>query len=216
MIEIIPSILVNSKGDFEKRLRLVEHNANTIHVDILDGSLFPNTSWHDARSVGAMKTNINYELHLMVQNPLPEIEAWKKHVPNVTRAIIHAEINRPVGSVIDTIHHIHKLETGIALNPETPLGQLNGSAHNTDVLLIMGINPGFSGQKFLGLQILKKIRKARERWPDLEIEMDGGIQEDNIPLIKAAGCNRICTASLIYKSNDPKETLKKLIAEYST
>ena len=216
MIEIIPSILVNSKGDFEKKLRLVEHHAGTVHVDILDGTLFPNTTWHDARSVGAMKTDVNYELHLMVQNPLPEIEAWKKHVSTVTRAIIHAEINRPVGSVVDTIHHIHKLEAGIALNPETPLSQLNSSVHNADMLLIMGIHPGFSGQEFLGLQILKKIRKARERWPDLLIEADGGVREDNISLMKAAGCNRVCAASLIYNSDNPKEMLKKLIEEHST
>ena len=89
-IEILPSLLVESAAEFERCLRLVEHDCETVHVDILDGSMFGNTSWHDVRAIAAMRTNVKYELHLMVENPLPIIEAWHEHVKSTVRAIIHA------------------------------------------------------------------------------------------------------------------------------
>ena len=76
MIEIIPSLLVESRDEFERRLRLVEHDCEMVHVDILDGSLFGNTNWFDAKQVGALRTPVVFELHLMVENPLPIIAAW--------------------------------------------------------------------------------------------------------------------------------------------
>src|SRR3989338_3529249 len=120
MIELIPSLLVTSKKEFEEKLRLVEQEVQTVHVDILDGSMFENTTWWNAQDVGAMATPVKFELHLMVENPLPIIGAWKKYVKGTKRAIIHAEISRQLGSVIDHIHDIYKLDAGVALNPETP------------------------------------------------------------------------------------------------
>src|SRR3989338_4141211 len=99
MREIIPSLLVTSKKEFETKLRMVENEVETVHVDILDGSLFENISWFAAEDVGAMRTRIKYELHLMVKNPLPIIAAWKKYVPTTRRAIIHAEMDRQLGTV---------------------------------------------------------------------------------------------------------------------
>lgn len=216
MNEIIPSLLVDSREEFEKRLRIVEPYVKTIHVDVLDGTMFPFTSWFDARAVGAMVTDVHYELHLMCQNPLPIVASWKEHVPTFTRAIVHAEINRPVGSVIDNLHHIHMIEAGVALNPETPLSQLNSQAHSADMILVMGVHPGKSGQKFLGLPVLEKIRKARQRWPSLPIEIDGGVTDDNIPLLIAAGATRVCAASAIFKSESPTIAVDELVLKFST
>ena len=120
MIHIVPAFLVESEKEFERNLRLVENDCSLIQVDVLDGSLFPNTCWFDAERIGNLKTNVEMELHLMVENPLPIIEAWKKYVPTFKRAIVHTEMHRPSGVVTGFIKDDLKLEVGIALNPESP------------------------------------------------------------------------------------------------
>lgn len=210
MIEIIPSLLVESASEFERRLRLVEHDCETVHVDILDGSMFGNTSWHDARAIAAMRTNVRYELHLMVENPLPIIEAWHEHVKNTRRAIVHAEITRPFGAVLEHVREFLRLEGGVAVNPETPLEDIERVIHHIDQLVVMGVHPGQSGQAFDGDYLLEKIRAARNHRPDLAIEVDGGVTADLIPALAAAGATRCCAASAIFGAADPLAALKSL------
>lgn len=210
MIEIIPSLLVESAAEFERRLRLVENDCETVHVDILDGSMFGNTSWHDARAVAAMRTNVKYELHLMVENPLPIVEAWHAHVNGTIRAIIHAEISRPVGAVLEHVREFLKMEGGVAINPETPLKDIESVLHHIDALLIMGIHPGASGRPFVGDYLLEKIRAARNHRPDLAIEIDGGVTLDRLPSLVAAGATRLCAASAIFNDPDPVAALRRL------
>ncbi|MFH1404635.1 MAG: hypothetical protein ABIH21_00870 [Patescibacteria group bacterium] len=210
MIEIIPSLLVKSKKEFEKKLRLVENDVETIHVDILDGSLFDNTSWFNALDVGAMRTKVKYELHLMVENPLPIIRDWKKHVIQTKRAIIQAEIERQLGAVIDVIHDELHLEAGISLNPETPLDEIHHMLHQIEHLTIMGIHPGLSGQPFLGEQIIEKIKCAHAHVPELPIEIDGGVTKENLKELTSVGITRICTASLLFHSGDVLSILNQI------
>lgn len=210
MTEIIPSILVDSHQEFERRLRLVEGGCETVHVDILDGSLFPAMSWADAKSIGAMRTKVKYEIHLMVENPLPIVTEWQRHVSGLIRAIVHAEMHRPVGAVIAHIRDLMKLEAGIAVNPETPLQSIHELLHIIDQLTVMGVHPGASGQEFLGEEILETIREARSHRADLPIEIDGGAREDLFPSLKKAGVTRVCAASAIFGSKDPKAALAHL------
>lgn len=210
MIEIIPSLLVESAAEFERRLRLVEHDCKTVHVDILDGSMFGNTSWHDARAVAAMRTDVNYELHLMVENPLPIIEAWHAHVKNTKRAIVHAEISRPFGTVLEHVRDMMKLEGGVAVNPETPLSDIENVMHQIDLLLVMGIHPGSSGREFKGESILEKIRAARNHRADLAIEIDGGFTPALMGPLAKAGVTHVCAASAIFNAADPTATLREL------
>ncbi len=210
MIEIIPSLLVESAAEFERRLRLVEHDCDTVHVDILDGSMFGHTSWHDVRAIAAMRTNVKYELHLMVENPLPIVEAWHAHIKGTIRAIVHAEISRPVGAVLEHVKDFLKMETGIALNPETPLKDVESVLHHIDVLLLMGVHPGASGQPFVGDYLFEKIRAARNHRADLAIELDGGVTFDRAPSLVAAGATRLCAASAIFADPDPAAALKRL------
>lgn len=210
MIEIIPSLLVESAAEFERRLRLVENDCETVHVDVLDGSMFGNTSWHDARAISAMRTGVKYELHLMVENPLPIIEAWHEHVKNTSRAIVHAEISRPFGAVLEHVRDFLKLEGGVAINPETPLKDIENVLHRIDQLLVMGAHPGASGRPFEGESILEKIRAARNHRADLAIEIDGGVTPELVGPLAKAGVTRVCAASLLFGSPDPAATLKRL------
>lgn len=217
MIEIVPALLVESEKEFERSLRLVENDCRLIQVDVLDGSLFPNTSWFDAERIGALKTDVEMELHLMVENPIPIIEAWKKHVPTFKRAIVHAEMHRPTGAVTGHIKDMMGLEVGVALNPESPVKEIEEVFHQIDQLTIMSVHPGRQGQEFGDLEhggglefILQKIRAARAHRPDLVIEVDGGITPERIEPIIQAGANRLCFGSYIFKSHDPTQTLRSL------
>ena len=210
MKKIVPAFLVQSAKEFEGKLRLVENDCTLIQVDVLDGSLFENTSWFDAETVGAMKTNVEFELHLMVENPIPIVEAWQKHVPTFKRAIVSAEMHRPNGTVTAFIKDILKINVGVAINPETPLAEIEDVLHMIDQLTIMGVHPGKSGQPFDGAYLLEKIHAARHHREDMIIEMDGGATDALIPQLIEAGVNYICTASLIFNDQSPTEKLKAL------
>jgi ribulose-phosphate 3-epimerase len=210
MREIIPTILVNSKKEFEERLRIEEQLASTVQIDILDGTLFPVTNWHDADAVAQIQTNVAFELHLMVNNPLPIIAEWVTKVPNVKRAIVHAEIERPIGKIIEEIHTIYLIEAGVAINPETPIEEIHSNLPDLDVLTIMGVRPGINGAPFEGAYILDKIREAKNRAPNLTIEVDGGISAELIPSLVQAGAERFALASAIFKASSPKEAWEEL------
>ncbi|MEK7451893.1 MAG: hypothetical protein AAB664_00995 [Patescibacteria group bacterium] len=210
MPQIIPAFLVKSEQEFEQKLRLVEHACSLIQVDILDGSLFNNVCWFDPIAIGQLTTSVEMELHLMVENPIPIIEEFQKHVPNLKRAIVTAEMHRPTGAVIAYIKDVLKLEAGVAINPETPLHEIEDVIHLIDQLTIMGVHPGQSGQAFLGEMILDKIKAARHHRHDLMIEMDGGLTEELIQPLLDAGANRLCAASLLFKDENPQEKLRRL------
>ncbi|MEK7105105.1 MAG: hypothetical protein AAB865_00235 [Patescibacteria group bacterium] len=206
MIELIPSLLVQSEKEFEHKLRLVEPHVKTVHVDILDGSLFDRTSWHDVEKIGDIETPVRYEIHLMVENPLPYVEAWKKHVKNTFRAIIQSELDRPVGLILEEIRQTFGLETGLTLNPESPIKDITQHLPNLDEILVMGIHPGASGQPFLGQPILEEIKRIKANTA-LPISCDGGVTLENAETIVRAGCNRLVTASAIFAAVDPQGTL---------
>ena len=214
---IIPSLLVQSEDEFKTRLRLVENDVDTVQVDILDGSMFDETSWFDPEIVGTWDTPVNFELHLMVKNPLPIIEAWAKHVKGTVRAIIHAELDRPLGTLIEMIHQNCKLEAGIALNPETPIDEIHHVIEHVDEILVMGVHPGASGQSLGdtkcgigGEAILEKVQRIHDRYPEITLSADGGVNQDTITEFVRHGCSKLSASSAIYNSDNPVDSLHKL------
>ena len=208
--EIIPSLLVDGKEAFERRLRLVENHVKTVAVDILDGSTYQVTNWFNAEAISAMHTPVQFILHLMVENPLPIIEKWMRLVPNTVRAIIHAESDRPLGAIIQQIQQTYKMEAGLALNPETPLNEIHPVLHEVDEVLLMGVRPGHSGQPFGGEVILEKTRQLRGHIPELPLAVDGGVQKENILDLLSAGITRFHVTSAIFDAEDPLHALKEL------
>lgn len=219
MPQIVPALLVESADQFEQQLRAVEHGCDLIQVDVLDGSLFPNTTWADPRTIGAFTTAVEIEAHLMVENPIPIAEAFKQYVPTFVRAIVSAEMHRPLGAVVGHIKDILGLKVGVAINPETPLHEIEEVIHLIDQLTIMAVHPGTQGQVFGDAQhigdpqaIFEKIAQARNHRSDLTIEVDGGVTDELIlPLLKT-GVTRICIGSLIFQSPSPSDKLKELCA----
>lgn len=202
MCQIIPSLLVDSQAEFKRRLKLAEGDTELVHVDVLDDTLVPGHSWHDAAAIGKLKTKAQFELHLMVENPLAVVETWRAHVPGLKRAIVHAEMSHPAGAVIRALKN-WGLEAGLALNPESPLEEIATVARMISQLTLMGVRPGASGQRFLGASVLTKIRDAKKRWPELKIEVDGGATADLVNSLLSAGCDRIVAANAIFGAQDP-------------
>jgi ribulose-phosphate 3-epimerase len=210
---VAPSILVQSEEDFRERISQAElrNLAPIWHIDVLDGTMFNNSSWADFSAMKDIPDLPPIELHCMVQNPLPVIEQAHQMIPTVRRAIVHAEISRPIRAVITKIRKMG-IEYGIAVNPETPFRSVPVPPEDIPFLLLMGIHPGKSGQVFLGEPVLQKIREARERYRSSIIEVDGGVNTENIRSIWDAGAHQVCSASCLFSSDDVRSTYRKLVS----
>ncbi len=208
MPEIVPSILVHSQEEFATRIqnKLVHLLAPVWHFDILDGTLFNATSWADVDVVSQADMLPIFELHLMIEQPIETLRTWKRRISHVRRAIIHAEISSPLSEEIAAIKSMG-LEVGLAVNPETDIADIEAVMTDVDVLLIMGVHPGKSGQTFLTDQVLPKIEEARSLYPHVRIAVDGGVTEANAASIVAAGADQLVTASTLWGSKDIRATM---------
>lgn len=209
---VLPAVLARDADDFRQR---IEHPqlrplAPEWHVDILDGSMFDATCWADPHVIRDWSNLPNIELHLMVHNPLPYVEQWKALIPTFRRAIVHIEVARPLGAVLERIRHLD-LEAGLALNPESKLERAEHLVPHIDVLQLMGIHPGASGRAFHGDPILAKIRRAKKLYPQLPIAIDGGVNMATAREIIAAGAERLVTASALWSSHEPEEIYQQLV-----
>lgn len=208
---ILPAVLARNEDDFRKRIMHTGLRAAAAvwHVDILDGSMFGASCWVDPAVVGTWSNLPRIELHIMTHNPLPHVDAWRTHVPTVERAIIHEEIARPLGVIIERITQ-HGLEAGLALNPETPIEKAAHWVAHLQVLQLMGVHPGASGKPFLGEQVLAKARRARALYPTLALSVDGGVGAANAHTLCAAGATRLVCGSALWSTEDPAVALAAL------
>jgi len=213
-VEIVPTILVQNLDIFKKR---VSHSgirklAPLWQVDVLDDSMFDSRSFFNAKQIAKIKDLPNFELHLMILDPLPIIEEWKFNIPTLKRVIVHAEIDKPLEPILAYAKNLG-FDVSLALNPETSIKAIKPVYHLLDSILIMGVHPGASGQGFLGKKILKKIKKTTKKYPNLRISVDGGVNQDTASYIINAGANQLCISSAIWKADDPVEAFNNLSTE---
>lgn len=211
MPTIVPSLLVESETAFLERInnRLMHLLAPVWHFDILDGTMFHATAWADLDVISNAEILPVLELHLMIEHPIETLRTWKRRVTHVRRAIIHAEIQDPLPETLLEIKNLG-LEVGLALNPDTDLASVASVMDDVDMLLIMGVHPGKSGQSFLEDQILPKIEEARLRYPHVRIAVDGGVNTKNAQAIVKAGADQLVTATTLWGSKDLRETFVAL------
>lgn len=212
MIEVFPAILADDADMLCERLSFTGFwtSGMTAHVDILDGSMFGAECFCDPSAVAIVPAMPGIELHCMTRNPLPIIEQWKRSVPQTVRAIVHAEIDRPLDPILARIREL-KLETGVAFCPETRVNILEALASFPDRVLMMGIQPGASGRPFLGEKILAKIRRLRLEHPSLHISVDGGITLENASVILEAGASSLVVASAVWNTPHPRQSYEHLV-----
>ena len=215
MKKLAPSIL---SADFSKLAedvaKIEAGGADYIHVDVMDGHFVPNISFGAAvmKSLEG-KTKLPYDVHLMIENPDQYLEDFV--TPNTAFITVHQEacthLNR-------TIQHIKSLgvKAGVSLNPATSLSTLDYILDDVDMVLIMSVNPGFGGQKFIPsalekIRELAEIRRAEEL--DFEIEIDGGAKLDNVQENVSAGTDIVVAGSAVFKTPDIEETTKQFISK---
>jgi len=206
MIEIIPAIIPKFFQEIEEKIKLVEPYVDWVQLDVMDGKFVNNLTWTNPNDLKSLNTNLNLEVHLMINNPEEAIDDWIES--GVKRIIIHYESTDKHKEIIEKVKRAG-LEIGLAINPETSIEVIDEFYKDIDLVLIMSVNPGFGNQDFLN-ESVDKIRQLRERYKNVNIEVDGGVNLETAPNVIKAGANILISGSAIFKSNNIEETIKKL------
>lgn len=188
MTELIPTILVQSKEEFEARVRKIESLAPMAQIDVIDGSWIPGETWADPDEISAIVTPLQYELHLMVAHPIEHLDAWTE-LPSLKRVFFHIETATQPKQVIEAIR-FHGWEVGIVLNPETPVSAVHDFAPYVDEVMFMTVKPGKNGAAFEP-EVLKKIEELSNESGHELIGVDGGVSESTLAQCIDAGAGRL-------------------------
>ena len=218
MKKIAPSILSADFSKLGEEILAVEAaGADWIHIDVMDGHFVPNITIGPGPIQSLRKiTRLPFDVHLMIENPERYIDAFADAGSDVIT--VHVEAARHLHRIIAHIRE-RGIKAGVSLNPATPLVQVEPILNDIDVLLIMTVNPGFGGQKFIN-SALPKIRKAREMVnstaPNVAIEVDGGVTLHNIKSIAEAGADIIVAGASVFGSGNYKQTIGSMKAILGT
>ena len=212
MVKIAPSIL---SADFSKLgediQRIDKGGADFIHIDVMDGSFVPNISFGVPviKSI-RNKTDKIFDVHLMINNPSNYIDDFI--IAGADIITVHYEADKHIDRTINYIKS-KGIKAAISINPGTPTSVLKNLIPNLDMVLIMSVNPGFGGQKFIPY-CLDKIREIKEISnkvnPSLLIEVDGGVDKTNVKEIVEAGANVIVAGSAVFNGGEISDNIKAL------
>lgn len=200
MKTVVPSVLTKDYDELERKIRILEKLTDVIQIDIMDGKLVPNISL-GADEVKKADPKSKLEIHLMVKNPKAYIKPFADI--GAFRAIFHIESDDDPLEVIKEIKD-HNMEPGIAINPPTPVEKIIPFISLINVVLVMGVNPGFQGQKFIP-ETLDKVRTIKKIRPDVLIELDGGVNPEISPMLIDAGVDILNVGSFLFREGDVKE-----------
>lgn len=208
MVKIAPSLLAADFADLTGELKSIS-TADYLHLDVMDGHFVPNLSFGPAL-VKALrdKSELVFDVHLMITNPLKYIEAFAKAGADIIT--VHVECEDDVSEAIRLIKSFN-IKCGIVLSPDTPVLDAKPYLDSVDLVLVMSVYPGFGGQSFMPgvlpkLTELKNLRGSRK----YEIEIDGGIGASNARLAIDAGADVLVAGTSVFGKKDRKEAIEQL------
>ena len=198
-IIIAPSLLAADFSILKEEITNIENaGAEYLHLDVMDGNFVPNISFGPVviKSLRA-HSNLIFDVHLMIENP-------DKYVADFVDAgadiiCVHVESTKHLNRTIQLIKS-YKKKVGVALNPSTSLDTIKYDLDNSDMVLIMTVIPGFGGQKFIP-QMLQKRKELRKIAPNIDIQVDGGINDEISKLVIEAGANVLVAGSYVFNGN---------------
>lgn len=213
MIQIAPSILSADFSRLGEEVSNLEHaGADLVHIDIMDGHFVPNLTFGPPIVAAIRKiTRLPFDVHLMVTNPQDLIEPFINAGADILT--IHAETAPHLNRMIQTIRETGRVKVGVSLNPSSPLSLVEEVLADIDMVLIMSVNPGFGGQKFLpgSLDKASRLREMiKRRNLSVDIEIDGGITTDNAAAAVKAGVNILVAGSAVFGAADMAQAIQLL------
>ena len=215
MVKIAPSILSGNFLNLEPDIRMVNGNADLIHIDAMDGSLVPNISFgFPVMEAIAKAVTVPMDVHLMIINPDKYIERFAKCGANLIS--LHLEAADQAGKDPKEIIGMIKAcgaKAGLAINPDVPVERLFPYIEDVDFFLIMSVFAGFGGQKFIPESIdrIKTLKAEMDRRGVVkDIEVDGGVSSANARILAEAGATMLVAGSSVFKAEDPAKAIAEL------
>ncbi len=208
---VLPSLLQCDFGDLKGEVaRLEAAGTQVLHLDVMDGHFVPNLSYGMPIVAGLRKhTDLPLDVHLMISDPL----AYAKPMVDAGADLLtfHVEAVEDAATVAGSIRDLG-VAVGVALNPDTPMEALDSCLDSVDMVLVMSVNAGFGGQTF-NPSALDRLALLRSTYPDLLLQIDGGINLETIASARAAGCDLFVVGSAIFGQDDYQAAIAALDAE---
>jgi len=196
---IIPGILEQTLKDYEEKIRILDKKCELIQIDIVDGILTEGKSFLDTEKITQISHKTPFEIHLMVQNPLKVIPFNKGRINGVNK--ICTQVTTETSKLIFSLKKLG-YKTGLSLNINEEIDLIKDLINSIDYVQFMSVTPGNQGNPFYS-PVLDKIKKFKTNYPNVETQIDGGINDQNFNDVIKSGVDNIVIGSAIFNSQDP-------------